>query len=144
MRKAISIYGDKEYITQVNSKFVFFKFPDGNQERLLANKVDLIEIYEWFTGEMNFYNRMNRELSESYRKQFDSFEKTHHFYSEEEINEACKKDRFANIPMEIKNKDYTRKINKIFGISEEGSRILDKYWKYYRIKKQIEEALRQL
>ena len=142
MRNAISIYGDKEYITQINSKYAFFKFPDGNQDRLRVSKTDLKEIYEWFVNEMDFYDRMHRELSGSYRKQFDSFEKTHHFYSEEEINDA--KRTFAHIQMEINNENYTRDINRIFGISEESSRISDKYWKYYKIKKQIEEALRQL
>ena len=27
MREAISIYGDKEHITQVNKSYVFFTFP---------------------------------------------------------------------------------------------------------------------
>lgn len=144
MREAINIYGDKEYITQVNSKYVFFTFPDGSQDRLRASKVDLKCVYGWYVEEMNFYNRMYNELSESYREQFDSFEKSRHYYSEDEIAIACKTDRFAYIPMEIKNEDYKREINKIFGISKESSRILDKYWKYYRIAKQIEEAFKQL
>ena len=144
MREAIGIYGDKEYITQVNSKYVFFKFPDGNQDRLRANKSDLKDVYEWYIGEMNFYRRMHDELSESYRRQYDSFEKIRHYYSEEEIDEARRKHNFSYIPMEISNENYTRDINRIFGISEESSRILDKYYKYYRIARQIEEAYKQL
>lgn len=144
MREVISIYGDKEHITQVNSKYVFFRFPDGSQDRLRANKQDLKEVYKWYINEMYFYDRMHRELSESYRAKYDLFEKNRHYFSEEEIDAACRKDRFANISMERNNEDYIKEINKIFGISEEGSRILDKYWRYYRIVKQIEETIKQL
>ena len=33
MREAISIYGDKEHITEVNKTYVFFKFTDGSKDR---------------------------------------------------------------------------------------------------------------
>ena len=33
MREAISIYGDKEHITEVNKSYEFFTFPDGSQDR---------------------------------------------------------------------------------------------------------------
>ena len=58
MREAISIYGDKEHITEVNKSYVFFKFPDGSQDRKKSRKQDLQEVFEWVKGELYFYNRM--------------------------------------------------------------------------------------
>lgn len=140
MREAVSIYGDKERITQVSRSYVFFTFPDGSQDRMKINKTDLKELYEWVKSEMDFYHRMYQELNNEYDKQKEKFDKIYHYYSKGEIKEACKRDRFANIEMEIKNEEYQRRWNKIAGLGEEAERVNDKYWKYYRLAAQIKSA----
>lgn len=138
MREAISIYGDKEYVTQVSQSYVFFTFPDGNQDKKKVNKADLKELYEWVRSEIVFYNRMYQELHNEYEKQKEQFDRVYHYYSEEEIKEACKRDRFAYINMEIRNRERAREWGYVAGIGKEADRINDKYWKYYKLATQIE------
>ena len=104
MREAISIYGDKEHITEVNKTYVFFTFPDGSQDRKKSRKQDLQEVLEWVNGELYFYNRMYEEVKQMYESEKEKFDKTRHYYSDEEIHEACLKNRFASIDMGISNK----------------------------------------
>lgn len=144
MREAIDIYGDKEHITQVSRSYVFFRFPDGNQDRKKFHKADLKDLYEWVKSEMDFYNRMYQELHNEYEKQKERFDRVGHYYSEEEIKEACKRDRFAYIDMEIRNKERAREWGYVVGISKEAGRINDKYWKYYRLAAQIEAVYKEL
>ena len=69
MREAISIYGDKEHITEVNKTYVFFTFPDGSQDRKKSRKQDLQEVLEWVNGELYFYNRMYEEVKQMYESE---------------------------------------------------------------------------
>ena len=144
METSISIYGDKEYITQITRTYVFFRFPNGSQDRLKVNKEDLKELYNWVTSEMEFYHRMYEELHKSYEKQKEVFDSSRHFYSEDEISAACKKNTFAYIKMEISNENWLRDCNKIMGVSDECWKINDKYWKYYRLTNQIKAAYESL
>lgn len=144
MREAISIYGDKEYITQVSRSYVFFRFSDGSQDRKKFHKADLKDLYEWARSEMDFYNRMYQELHNEYEKQKEQFDRVGHYYSEEEIKEACKKNRLAYIDMEIRNEERAREWGYVAGISKEAGRINDKYWKYYRLAAQIEAVYKEL
>lgn len=141
MRKAISIYGDKEYITNVGKDYVNFKFPDGSYDRLKARKTDLQDILEWYKGEMEFYERMRRELSDEYNKKKESFKNSHHYYDDEEIKQACMKDRFADIDMKISNRIYIEEHNKIVGILETSMKTYDKYDSAARMVRQIMSAL---
>lgn len=143
MRKAETVYGDKEFITQVNRKYVFFNF-NGSQDRLPARLHDLKEFFEWLKEEIVFYERMRHELHESYEKQKEKFDSTRHFYSEEEIIEACRKDRFANIDMEIKNKYYLEDWHKIVGIGNESSRVLYKLERLRKLLAQTKAAINEL
>lgn len=143
MREAISIYGDKEHITQVSRSYVFFRFPDGNQDRKKVNETELKELYDWVNSEREFYSRMYNELSKSYEKQRELLEKRH-YYTKEEIQVACKKNRFANIDMEIRNEEYMKESHRISGLTTEAARINDKYWKYVNLTRQIQAVLRNL
>lgn len=143
MRKAETVYGDKEFITQVNRKYVFFNF-NGSQDRLPARLHDLKEFSEWLKEEIVFYNRMRYELHESYEKQKEKFDATRHYYGEEEIIEACRKDRFANIDMEIKNKYYLEDWHKIVGIGNESSRVLYKLERLRKLLAQTKAAINEL
>lgn len=143
MRKAVSILGDKEYITNITQKYVFFRFSDGNQDRLKINESELKELYDWVISERKFYGRMSDELSMSYNKQRKLLEQKH-YYTQEEIQTACKKHRFANIDMEIRNKEYMKESYKISGINAEIEKINNKYWKYINLTRQIQAALKHL
>lgn len=144
MREAIDIYGDKEYITEVNTKYVFFRFPDGGQDRLKSRKQDLISVLEWIHGEMDFYNRMYNEVKTIYETEKEKFDKTKHYYSDEEIHEACRKNRFANIDMELSNENYKTEWNRISGKCDISSKASDRYWKLYRIAKQLENSIKAM
>lgn len=143
-RTEINIYGDKEYITQVNKAYVFFKFPDGSQERLRSRKSDLIEVYKWIGEELQFYDRMYKETKKLYDVEKDKFDRSRHYYSDEEIKEACKGNRFANIPMEISNEKFREDWNKICGKSDITSYAMNKYWKLYRLSGEIKTAINEL
>lgn len=141
MRKAIDIYGDKEHITEVNAKYVFFKFPDGSQDRLKSRKQDLQEVYKWVNEEMYFYNRMYEEVHQMYELEKERFDRTRHYYSDEEIHNACLKNRFANIDMEISNEKYKEDWHYISGGRKVGTRANDKYWRLYKLAEEIKNVL---
>ena len=143
MRKAETIFGDRYYITEVNKKYVFFNF-NGSQDRLPAKLYELKEVLEWLNTEIIFYERMRYELHDSYEKQKEKFDATRHFYSDEEIADACRKDRFANIEMEIRNKYYLEDWHKIVGIGNESSRVLDKLEKLRKLARQTKAAINEL
>lgn len=113
MREAISIYGDKEHITSVNTKYVFFKFPDGNEDRIRSRKQDLVNVLEWVHTEMYFYNRMYNETKAIYDVEKEKIDKVRHYYSDEEIHAACLKNRFASIDMGLSNEMNSTKENGI-------------------------------
>ena len=142
MRKAISIYGDKEYITSVNAKWVFFKFPDGSQDAIRSRKQELVNVLEWIHTEMYFYNRMYNEAREIYETEKEKFNKTKHYYSVKEIHDACLKNRFANIDMEMSNEEYIREWDRISGKSDIVNKANNKYWELYQIAEQIQIAIR--
>ena len=139
-KKVIDVYENKENVTQVSRLYIFFTFSDGSQGTKKINKDDLKMLHEWIVGELKFYHRMYEELHNSYEKQKEKFNKSRHFYSDDEIQKACLKDRFANIHMENSNREYMREWNKIVGIGNESSRINDKYWKLYTLKEQIKNT----
>lgn len=144
MRKAIDIYGDKEHITEVNAKYVFFRFPDGSQDRLKVRKQDLIEVYQWINEEMNFYRRMYEEVKQLYESEKERFDKIRHYYSDEEIHEACLKNRFASIDMGISNEKYKEDWNQISGKWKVASNANDKYWKLYMLAENIKGTINSL
>ena len=84
---------------------------------------------------------MYNELLSSWEKKRENLEKTQHFFSQEEISEACKKDRFADVDMQIANKSYTEEANKISGILAEANVILGKLGRMYRLNEQIQSML---
>lgn len=141
MRKAISIYGDKEHITNVNKTYVFFTFPDGSQDRKKSREQDLQEVFEWVKGELYFYNRMYEEVRQMYESEKKKFDNTRHYYSEEEIQEACLKNRFASIDMRISNEKYNKEWHLISGKLSVANKANDKYWKLYNLAEQIKSAI---
>ena len=142
--REISIYGDKEHITEVNKTYVFFTFPDGRQGRKKSQKQDLQKVLEWVNGELYFYNRMYEEVSHIYESEKEKFDKTRHYYSEEEIQEACLKNRFASIDMRISNEKYMEDCQRILGKLSVASKANDRYWKLYNLAKQIKSAIEYL
>lgn len=144
MRQKFDIYGDKEHITQVNVKYVFFRFSDGTEGRIKPQKKELQEVLKWLNDEMAFYHRMYEEIHKNYEIEKEEFDKTQHFYSEEEIHAACLKNRFANIDMELSNKNYLEKWHHISGRRHLAQQANDKYWKLYKVAAQIKNVLCEL
>lgn len=129
MKKAISIYGDKEYIDHVSAEYVTFRFPDGTRDKLKTRKLELQQACEWYRDEMMFYYRMYREISSLYDKEKEKFINSHHYYDDEEVKKACLKNRFADIDMKISNRNYLRKWNNISGIHITAMTMFDKHAK---------------
>ena len=102
MRK-IDFFGDKEYIVHVTNSYTVFRFPDGSKIRLETCKEQLVPVLGWYRTEMQFYDRMQRELNAQYEKQKEVFDTSSHYYTDEEIADACQKDRFALFSMRTKN-----------------------------------------
>lgn len=144
MRKAINIYADKEYITEVNKTYVFFKFPDGSQDHLKSQKNELIEVYKWIGEEMRFYDRMYRESHQIYEEKSERFKNNRHYYTDDEIKEACKTNHFAYISMELSNEKYKEDWHEIYGKVELTSYAMDKYWKLYNLSVKIRNVVHEL
>lgn len=144
MRKAISIDGDKLYITNVTTEYITFTFSDRSKETLKTRKSDLQQVFEWYKGEMYFYARMGREASRIGRERQENLDKHNHFYSKEEIEAACKEDRFAYIDMEYSNNEYIRELGRISGIYKVSEYASDKFWSISRIITQIQKVLNAL
>lgn len=141
MRAVVSIFGDKEHITEVNKSYVFFTFPDGRQDRKKSRKQDLQEVFEWLKGELYFYNRMYEEAKQMYETEKERFDKTRHYYSDEEIHEACLENRFASIDMGISNERYEEDRNRISGKWSVAQKANDRYWRLYKLAEQIKSVL---
>ena len=141
MKKAISIYGDKEYIEHVGVEYVTFKFPDGIRDKLKTRKSELQQVCEWYKEEMMFYDRMYREISSLHDREKEKFINSHHYYDEEEINKACLKNRFADIDMKISNRNYLRDWNQIVGIHNTAMIMFDRYSKAANKCRQIAKVL---
>lgn len=103
MRK-IDFFGDKEYIVHVTNSYTVFRFPDGSKIRLETCKEQLVPVLGWYRTEMQFYDRMQRELNAQYEKQKEVFDTSSHYYTDEEIADACQKDRFALFDLQYANK----------------------------------------
>lgn len=142
MRKVISIYGDKEHIISANEKYVFFKFPDGKEDHIKSRKQDMMDVLKWIHTEMYFYHRMYIEVKDMYESEKEEFDRTRHYYSDEEIHAACLKNRFANINMGLSNEQYKKDWDRIAGKWNIASMANDKYWKLYRIAEQIQRAIK--
>ena len=141
MKKAISIYGDKEYIEHVSTDYVVFRFPDGSRDKIKTRKTELQQAAEWYKNEMMFYDRMYREISELHDKEKEKFNNSHHYYDDEEIKKACQKNRFADIDMEISNRNYLREWNQISGIHVAAMTMFDKYAKVSNLCRQMTKVL---
>lgn len=141
MRKAASIYGDKEYIEYVDKEYVVFVFQDGTRDKLKTRKSELQQVCEWYRDETQFYYRVYTEISDFYSKEKKKFLASHHYYDDEEIKKACQKNRFANIDMEISNSEYLRKWNGISGIHNTA---MEMWHKYSNVSKKYRQIIKVL
>lgn len=140
----MDIYENKKYITSVNERYVFFKLPNGDEYKVPSRKKDLVDVLEWLHTEMDFYNRMYNETKELYDYEKEMFNKTAHYYSEEEIHAACLKNRFSIIDMEMSNEKYIRTWDRISGKFEIVHKASAKYWTLYKIASQIENVIKTI
>ena len=80
----IDILENKQYITDINSKWTFFKFPNGKEDRVATNIKLTDDLLDYFRNEYRFYKRMYEELkdiSDKKRKEVDKLPR----HTEEEI-----------------------------------------------------------
>jgi hypothetical protein len=143
MKRTFDMYLDKEYVTGVNVKYTFYHFPEG-EDRKNTKIEDLEILHEWLVSELQFYDRMCNELRASYYTQKEDFERTHHWYTQEEMHEAALKNRLSVLDLEFSNKRYDEERHRLNGILREYRRIHDKYWKLYRLNEQAKQILRTL
>ena len=86
-KKSIDVFADKQYITQIGKEVMHFKFADGSQDSKVVSRKEIALVLPWLQSEMNFYDRMSREMREEAEKQRKAFESCYHFYTEEEMEE---------------------------------------------------------
>ena len=111
----IDILENKQYITDINSKWTFFKFPNGKEDRVATNIKLTDVLLDYFRNEYRFYKRMYEELndiSDKKRKEVDKLPR----HTEEEITHAT---LFEDMNMrtdneKFKEKSYEYKSNKSF------------------------------
>ena len=57
----IDILENKQYITDINSKWTFFKFPNGKEDRVATNIKLTDVLLDYFRNEYRFYKRIDRK-----------------------------------------------------------------------------------
>lgn len=90
MRK-VDFFGDKEYIVHVTNSYTVFRFPDGSKTRLETCKEQLVPVLGWYRSEMQFYDRMQRELNAQYEKQKEVFDTSSHYYTRKKLQMPARK-----------------------------------------------------
>lgn len=140
MRK-VDLFGDKEYIVHVTNSYTVFRFPDGSKTRLETCKEQLVPVLGWYRTEMQFYDRMQRELNAQYEKQKEVFDTSSHYYTDEKIADACQKDLFALFDLQYANKKYLQEWNAVSGIQQGASFARDRYWQLYKIATQLQTVV---
>lgn len=58
----IDILENKQYITDINNEWTFFKFPNGKEDRVTTNIKLIDDLLDYFRNEYRFYKRMYEEL----------------------------------------------------------------------------------
>ena len=139
-KKSIDVFADKQYITQIGKEYIHFKFADGSQDRKAASRKEIALVLPWLKGEMNFYDRMWQELLEEQDRQRKAFDLSHHYYTEDEMKEAERREHLSSISMKVSNDDYIREVWRINGIYQHKWMAL--YDKYYKLYTQACNALR--
>lgn len=142
-----NVYDNREYISSVTKTHIYFVFPNGSKKgkKISENDIQTLKmVRQWLASEINFYYRMYNELLSSWEKKRENLEKTQHFFSQEEISEACQKDRFADVDMQIANKSYTEEANKLSGVLAEANVILGKLGRMYKLNEQIQSMLKTI
>lgn len=76
-----------------------------------------------------------------YELEKERFDRTRHYYSDEEIHNACLKNRFASIDMGISNEKYKEDWHYISGKGKVATRANDKYWRLYKLAEEIKSVL---
>lgn len=138
MKQNALILRDKEFISNVNSKYTFFVFPDGRQYQTRSDKQELSEVYQWLLEEMTFYRRMHEELQKAYEREKAAFDGSSHFYTEEEIYHA---NLYTKAEMEVSNEKYRTEWGKITGKGDAAVKASGKYWQLYKLAKQIQNVV---
>lgn len=131
-KKSIDVFADKQYITQIGKEIMHFKFADGSQDSKVVSRKEIALVLPWLQSEMNFYDRMSCEMREEAEKQRKAFESCYHFYTEEEMEEAEKRQHLSSISMKVDNDNYIREMWRINGMyNHRWSALYDKYYKLY-------------
>ena len=109
----IDILENKQYITDINSKWTFFKFPNGKEDRVATNIKLKDVLLDYFRNEYRFYKRMYEELndiSDKKRKEVDKLPR----HTEEEITHAT---LFEDMNMRTDNEKFKEKSYEVHGIN---------------------------
>ncbi len=131
-KKSIDVFADKQYITQIGKEYIHFKFADGSRDSKKTSRKEIALILPWLQSEMNFYDRMWQELSDEQDRQRKAFDLSHHYYTEDEMKEAERREHLSSISMKVSNDDYIREVWRINGICQhKWMALYDKYYKLY-------------
>lgn len=125
----IDILENKQYITDINSKWTFFKFPNGKEDRVATNIKLIDDLLDYFRNEYRFYKRMYEELKGISNKKCEEISKLS-YHTEEEIIHAT---LFKDIDMRIDNEKYKEKLYEVSGISSVTNNACD-MMVFYQIK----------
>ena len=143
------MYDIKE-VTQVNTSYIFFHFSDGTQDRKTIDMRELKHLYNDVCKNIKHYDFMKEEcekVRESLKLESEKLENIIQGYEKyiaehqdvpnirRGLDNVC-----YSLETTIKNK---RELNmEISGVNKTWSYAMEKYWKLYKLQKQIESVLK--
>jgi len=137
---------DINEVTQVNTSYIFFHFPDGTQDRKTVDTRELKHLYNDVTENMKHYDFMKEEcekVRESIKTERQKLENTmneYRSYIESNKNDPSIRRNLHGVcySLEFTTQKYRELSHEISGINKTWSYANDTYWKLYNLQKQIE------
>ena len=137
-------------VTSVNTKYIFFTFSDGKQDRKTVNKNDLKELYNDVYQNISNYDFMykeNKKVSDKLQLEIDTLNKTierqENFIANNQ-NDPMIKRGFHNVCYDLKfnKRKQVELSHNISGINTSCMHANDMTFKLEKLKRDIESVLK--
>jgi hypothetical protein len=137
-------------VTQVNASFIFFHFPDGTQDRKTVDIRELKHLYTEICENMKHYEFMkmeNNKISNNIQEEYDKLDNTilgYKAYIEKNQDNSSIRRGLHDVcyQLEVVQKKQSELAIQKSGVNIAWSYAMEKYWKLYTLKKQIENVLK--
>lgn len=141
---------DINEVTQVNTSFIFFHFSDGSQDRKVVDMRELKYLYDDVCQNMKHYDFMKNEshnISEKMQEEYNKLESISQGYKDfieknQDIPAVRRNLHDVCYQLEVTQQKQRETAIQKSGVNVMYSHAIDKYWKLYKLQKQIESVLK--